>query len=211
MDAWSTLSASPLVGEGGFAVTTLLGARAQQALEREALRLHGSGTVSTLERSPDEDSRRGNPARRLASAPAGPALGAFYSSAHVRAALHRLTGLSWIPSGPKGSYSYYCAPGHYLDLHRDIEECDLALITCVHERDTPRNGVSGTLQLWPQRAEERLAAIRANPSAGRRLVRLQPGQSLVILGGIIPHAVGAIEDEHVRITAPLCFRVCACG
>ena len=202
-----SLGASPLVAGGGWLRTRLLSPRALSALAQESAGCHAAtGEVVRLDRSPDEDVTRGNPARYMESAPGGPRLRAFYYAPPLLALLRRLTTLDWTPSGDHAAFSYYLRPGHHLDLHRDIDACDLAVITCIHEAGAPAGGVAGALCLWPGRTGERLAAIRAHPSEGRVVVRLRPGESVVLLGGLIPHRLEPVAEGHVRVVAPLCFR-----
>lgn len=201
------LRASPLLAAGGWHVTTLLSPRARVALAEEAARRHATAAEAVrLERSPDEDTVRGNPARFLEWAPGGPRLHALYHARPVAALLRRLTGLGWAPTGGQAAYSYYRRPGHFLDVHRDIETCDLALITCLHDTGAPGSGLAGALCLWPRRGGERLAAIRAAPDAGRVAVRLRPGESIVLLGGLVPHRLEPVAASQARVVAPLCFR-----
>ena len=201
-DSAKRLGESPLAQGGGYAVTRLLSPRARGVLAREALRMYPRAEVWRRDRSTDELAVRGDPARLLELGPGGPALNRMYASAAVGRLLRGLTGLDWIPSGDAGGYSYYRRPGHHLGLHQDVDECNLALITCVHERGAAANGTSGVLQLWPGRE---LPDVRRDPRPGRVLVRLEPGESVVLLGGVVPHAVSPVEDGHVRIVAPLCF------
>lgn len=212
----STLMTSPLevlatgelIAGGGWTVAPLLGARARAAMAAEAVRAHGeSGHEVRLDVSPDEDVRRGNPARFLESACGGSALRAFYTAPLLPAWLRRLTGLDWVRTGDQGTYSYYRHEGHFLGVHRDIDECDLALIACVSEVGAPSSGIAGSLSLWPTRTQERLSAIRADPEPGRVTLRLRPGEAVVLLGGMIPHAIEPLGAGHARVTAPLCFHV----
>jgi hypothetical protein len=206
--SWTVLRESPLMAAGGWSRTTLLTPAARTALADEALHCHAANAQSVaLARSPDEDVVRGNPARHLEWAPGAGRLDALYRAPPLAAVLHRLTGLEWRPSGELASYSYYRRPGHFLDLHRDIDSCDLAVITCVHETGAPTSGLSGSLCLWPTRTGERLAAIRSDPDRGRVPVRLAPGESIILLGGVIPHRLEPVQGEHVRVVAPLCFTV----
>jgi hypothetical protein len=200
------LGASSLMAAGGWRTARLLTQGAVRALADEAVRCHASAEVVRLDRSPDEDSRRGNPARHLESAPGGGRLRALYRAPPLTALLRRLTGVDWVPSGGQAAFSYYRRAGHHLDVHRDIDVCDLAVITCIHETGAPDRGLAGALCLWPTRTGERLAAIRADPDGGRVAVRLRPGESLVLLGGLIPHRLEPVAAGHVRIVAPLCFR-----
>jgi hypothetical protein len=197
------LASSPLVDRGGFAVTRMLSDRARGALAREALRMHAAADLWRLDHSTDERCERGDPARLLEMSAGGPALERLYAADPVRRLLRGLTGIAWQPSGPAGSYSYYLRPGHHLGLHRDVDYCGLALITCVLDRGAPPEGASGVLQLWPGRE---LADVRRDPGPGRVEVRLRPGESVALLGGAVPHAVAPMGAGHVRIVAPLCFK-----
>jgi hypothetical protein len=200
------LAASPLAAAGGFTVATVLGPRAREAMAAEALRCHAEAAEeAVLEAALDEDRSRGNPARNLESAPGGPALRAFYTAPMLPAWLRRLTGLRWERTGDLGTYSYYRRVGSFLGVHRDIDSCDLAVITCVLERGAPADGISGSLSLWPGRTAEPISAVRAHPEPGRVTVRLRPGEAIVLLGGMIPHAIEPLGPGHVRITSPLCF------
>ncbi|MDQ4059404.1 MAG: hypothetical protein M3124_09815, partial [Actinomycetota bacterium] len=178
-------------------------------------------------RSPgDEFERRGDPDRWLESASGGPLLQGFYNSAMVENAIAGLTGVRWRTAGGLGTFSYYRRAGHHLGLHRDLELCDLAVITCVYDdarlfggpaepaprlfggpaEPAPREETSsGALCLYPSRTGETLQAIRADDRAGVH-VRLAPGQSLVLLGGVIAHRLLPMKPGHTRIVAPLCFQ-----
>ena len=116
-----------------------------------------------------------------------------------------MTGLPWLPSGDQGTFSYYRRPGHYLGLHRDVDECDLAVIVCVADRYAREPGTAGTLCVYPQRTGEPLSAIRATPQLGALHIRVRPGEAAVLLGGIVPHRVIAVAEAHERVVAPLCF------
>jgi len=206
----AALARSALMAAGGWQVTGLLGPRALAALAAEAARCHAAGgTEARLDSSPDEDVRRGNPARHLESAPGGASLQALYTAPVLHDWLGRVTGISWAPSGGRGTYSYYRRAGHFLGVHRDVDICDLAVIVCVHEHDAPVEGLAGSLSLWPGRTSERVAAIRADPDPGRLTLRLAPGEAIVLLGGLVPHALEPLSAGHVRIVAPLCFRATA--
>src|SRR5262249_20313451 len=104
-------------------------------------------------------------------------------------------------SGSQGSYSYYVRPGDHLGLHRDIEECDVAVITCLCE-----TGGSGALQLYPDRVSEPLSRIRTTPRKGRRTIRLRAGETIVLLGGYVPHVTTPMGPRQKRIISALCYR-----
>jgi hypothetical protein len=65
----------------------------------------------------------------------------------------------------------------------------------------------GMLRLYPDRLCERLSAIRANPERGAIKLRLMPRQTVVMFGGIVPHAILPVADGQVRIVSVLCYRL----
>jgi hypothetical protein len=154
-----------------------------------------------------EEHRGGAPDRWLESAVGGHELAALYASPKLAELLLSLTTLRWSPSGGQGTYSYYRRPGHYLGLHRDVDECDLAVIVCLAEEYASDPGAAGTLCLYPQRTHEPLSALRATPDDGALYIRVRPGEAAVLLGGVVPHRVIAMGEAHERVVAPLCFSV----
>lgn len=206
-DLQRRLAAGDLMRMGGAVVTTLADPGTVAALAAEAMDLWGSAESVYVAEPRDEDTKRGDPDRWLDWASGGLALRSFYRRKDVLDLIGGLTGLRWEPSGEQGMYSYYRRPGQYLGLHRDIDQCDLAIITCVHDGVPAEPGASGLLALYPDRTGEGLSSIRASPERGRVLLRLPVGQSLILLGGLIPHTLLPMSAGHVRIVAPLCYRV----
>jgi hypothetical protein len=149
--------------------------------------------------------RGGSPDRWLETAVGGEPLQALYHSRALLELLQRVTGLAWAPTGGAGTYSYYRRAGHHLGVHRDVDECDLAVITCVHDSARRRDGPAGALCLYPGRTRETIPVLRARADDGAVLVWLQPGESILLLGGIVPHRVLPVGERRVRIVAPLCF------
>jgi hypothetical protein len=202
------LARSPLVRAGGAVRVRLLPARDRAALFREAAACHRYAQAALVVDHDGEEHRGGVPDRWLETAVGGPRLRALLHAPATRAMLRRLTGLDWTPSGDEGTYSYYRRQGHHLGLHRDVDECDLALITCVHDSGShPEADDAGILLLYPSRVREPLSAIRAEPRRGAIPVRLTSGASLVLLGGAVPHRVLPVGRGHLRIVAPLCYRI----
>jgi hypothetical protein len=115
-----------------------------------------------------------------------------------------MVGASLRPSGAQGSYSYYVRPGDHLGLHRDVVACDVAAITCLC--DAGGRAGSGALQLYPGRVAEPLARIRATPDRGLLPLHLQPGQTIVLLGGYVAHATAAMAEGQKRMISVLCYR-----
>jgi hypothetical protein len=205
MSGSATATAPPghlLAARGGFAVVPLLGEAARGALLEEALSLHAArGEVVRAEEDPAAADERGAAARWFETAPGGPALRALYTAPALQATLAWLTGTSWLPLGDQATYSFYREEGHFLGLHRDIVQCELAVIACLHD-----DGEEGALSVWPTRAADPLSVIRADPERGRIGLALGAGEALVLLGGIVPHAVDPLGAGRTRVTAPMCFR-----
>lgn len=200
--ARAMLAASPLARAGGFAVVRLLDAGGLPQLQREAAQAE-AGAVEIGVPPTGDGETRGYADRWLATAVGGPALDSLLCAPAVLGLLAELTGLAWQPNGRYGTYSYYRAPGHFIGVHRDVQGCELALITCI--RDT--GGAGGDLIVYPGGAGRRLAEVRAAPDRGARRVAVAPGDSVVLLGGIIPHLVTPLGEGHVRVVAPLCYQL----
>jgi hypothetical protein len=203
----SVLERSTLVGGGGALLTRLLDPTRLGALREDAFARHAEATEMFVADPCDEDIRRGDPDRWLEWAVGGPALQAFSTASATLDLLARVTGVNWTPSGPAGTYSYYRRPGHHLGLHRDVDDCDLTIITNLYERGAQPGSTAGCLRLYPERTSERLDTIRSSSKRGAVHLRLQPGQSLIMLGGRVPHRLLPVADGQARIVAPLCYRV----
>lgn len=176
------------------------------ALRQEAF-AQLAGAVSQVTFDDDgEEGRGGMPQRQLLTSGAGPIQDAFYLSPQLSQHLSAQCGLPVVPSGNRGSYSYYARPGDFLGLHRDIETCDMALLTCLAD-DPDRTHNGGTLVVYPSRRHEPLSQIRATPQEGARAVCLQPGQTAALLGGVVPHQVVPVVPGQRRIMSVLCFRI----
>ena len=130
---------------------------------------------------------------------------ALYASPWLHAFLSSQCGLPIVPSGNRGSYSYYVQPGDFLDTHLDIDTCDVTLITVLQDETNPRERAGG-LAVYPHQLGAPLSRIRAAPEAGMSLVKARPGQSIVILGGLVPHRVEPLGPTGQRTISALCFR-----
>lgn len=207
----AALARSPIAGTEWFVVERLLSDAIVSALAVEAFGAHLRATEHRVGRPDDEDhGARGRPARWLESADGGPLLQACYTSPSLLAHLARLTHVVWRPSGANATFSYYRRAGHHLDLHRDVEECDLAVITCLHRSNRLRGGDPPCLELFPGAAHLTISQIRRRH--GERgdlepvLVDLEAGSSLVVLGGHVAHRLPPLEDGQLRIVAPMCYQ-----
>ena len=201
------LVGSPLLRRGGYAVMDgLIDETTRRAFLEEAARCYPAARESAVAVSEPVEGRGGNPARRFLSAPGGPLQDAFFQATWLRATLWELVGLPVEPSSQRGTFTYYVRPGDHLALHRDVETCDLAVVTCLHDSLGP-SAAGGTLRLYPSRWVELLAAIRASPEQGAVGIRLRPGQTIAMLGGIVPHDVLPVAADHQRIVSVLCYRI----
>jgi hypothetical protein len=156
----------------------------------------------------DAEGRGGVPRRALRTAGGGPVQDALYASEQLHALLSAHCGAWIVPSGNRGSYSYYVEPGDFLDLHLDVDACDVTLITVLQDDTDPREPAGG-LVVYPHALGARLSRVRAAPDMGAALVKAQAGQSILILGGLVPHRVEPIADRGPRIISALCFRATA--
>lgn len=152
-----------------------------------------------------EEIRGGMPSRKLLTAGGGPAQDTLYAEPMLHAALSQLCGARVVPSGSRGSYSFYARPGDYLGLHRDVDDCDVVIITAL--QDNAPAGVGATLVAYPGHHAEPLSVIRAQPHDGAKPVAIRPGQSAVLAGGLIPHCVTPTAPGQLRVISALCFQL----
>jgi hypothetical protein len=174
------------------------------AMRAEAWEAYDTADRQECDTDDGEELRGGMPRRRLFSAGAGPAQDHFYHDLRLAQSLSDLCGVTVTRSGSRGSYSYYMSDGDCLDLHRDVETCDVTLITCLHDSSDPLSPV-GALVVYPDRIAEPLSEIRARPDDGAVALKLMPGQSIVLLGGVVPHRVLPVVAGQARVISALCF------
>jgi hypothetical protein len=200
----SLIRRSTLMRQGGFATYDgLLNDGLFLRLLREAQSRYEMA-VETHAAMPDrEDWRGGSPARRFLNVVGGDVQTAFYQDGGVCNLLARLCGVSLRPSGACGAFTYYARPGDHLAVHRDIQRCDLAVITCLQETHAEER--AGKLVVYPNRLNEPLSALRATPDDGFIPQALGPGQTILLFGGIVPHQVLPVAEHQVRIVSILCY------
>ncbi len=196
---------SRIFANGGyFVVSGLFDEATLAALLKEAELAREEGNRQTLPESDDTEGRGGSPARSFRSGHGRELHWGLHGSEEMKARLQGLCGVTVTPTG-SGSFSYYEQPGDYLALHRDILQCDLTLITCLMARRGP--GLSGELTVYPALMREPLSAVRAAGRQAGMAIALEPGQSAVLLGGLVPHEVTPTSEGQERIVAINCFRV----
>jgi hypothetical protein len=204
--ARSGVARSDLARAGGFAVVRLVDDDGLRRLQEEARAAEAAATTYKMAVHGGGE-QRGHAARWMATTAGGPVLDALLCAPHVLDHLAAVTGVTWRPNGRLGTYSYYREPGHFLGIHRDVRGCDLALITCLWDT----GGAGGDLVVYPGAARRRLAEVRAEPRRGAHRVALAPGESAILLGGIVPHRVSPTGPAHARAVAPLCYRLAVAG
>jgi hypothetical protein len=196
--------ATPLMRSGGVTVLRgLFGAAELQALREESRQQQARAQDVSVARSDDEAIRGGNPARRYRSAPGAAVQRARYTSPALIDTVTSIVGLPVRPSGSAGTFTYYCRPRDFLTIHRDIVTCDVALITCLEDAGVQDSG--GKLCVYPTRIWEPLPALRRDPVTGATPLRLAPGDTAIILGGIVPHCTLPVQVGQRRVVSLLCY------
>jgi hypothetical protein len=203
----SLLCDSPLMAKGGFEVFAgLVTDRARERMLAEAAELWRHAHATDVPVSDGEEVRGGSPARRFLSVGAGEAQEEFCGEPWLTRFLCEVSGTTLSPTGRYGTYTYYARPGDHLAIHRDIVSCDVAVITALSD-NAPPGDLGGASCVYPHRLCEPLSAIRRSPEQGALRFRLWPGQTLVMFGGIVPHAILPVGEGQVRIVSVLCFQV----
>ena len=198
-----SLRRSRLLSRGGFDVYEgLFDEDFRRRMLAEALGRYAEATACEVPVSDDEEVRGGVPARRFSTSSGGPVQDSFYLAPWLLELLRGLTSPSLIPTGERGTYSYYVRPGDFLAIHRDIPSCDVAVITCLSD-----GGQGGQLCLYPERLLEPLSALRATPDEGAYGLRLGVGQTIVLCGGLVPHALLPVTEGQSRVVSVLCYHI----
>ncbi|MGB5756955.1 MAG: hypothetical protein WBM50_08575 [Acidimicrobiales bacterium] len=187
----------------GFTVVQWFDQRTLTALCHEATAAYDTADIQQTHVDDEADGRGGVPARSIWSAAGGPVQDAVYHDPELSRRLSALCEIRIVPSGGRGSYSYYLG-GAFLALHRDIATCDLSMITVLSDTSMPSSNES-TLVVYPDRNHEGLRAIRADLSTGAEPVRAGVGQTVLILGGIVAHQVLPTVAPSQRVVSVLCF------
>jgi hypothetical protein len=173
----------------------------------ESRRCVRGATACAVATSEGAEVRGGEPARQFVSAAGGEEQTQFYFDGGTARFLSEVCSAPVVPTGGRGTYTYYARAGDHLALHRDIETCDVAVITCLLDRhhDGSRGGLT---RFYPERQDEPLSRIRAAPEDGAMDLRLPVGRTMVMFGGLIPHLIEPIGPGELRIVSILCFRAC---
>ena len=173
-------------------------------LQKEANQLYIHAKENIV-KTTEHAERGGMPKRKFKSVGGGDIQNKIYNSIRLSNFLSEYTGMNVIPSGERGTYSYYLQNNDFLDLHRDVDDCDLTLITCIHS-NVNNTQSSGALYLYTKRASEKIESIYNDKLWGYETIHLKQGQSIFIKGGIVPHGVNPMSKNDNRIISVLCFK-----
>jgi hypothetical protein len=199
----------PLGQAGGVTVFADLPDHATlAAMAAEATQAYSAGTRQDNDVSDGADGRGGVPPRSLTSGAGGPVQDALYASPQLHRFLEALCGVAMLPSGNRGSYSYYVQEGDFLDVHLDIPTCDLTLITVLDDKASP-DDAGGALEAFPSDIGVPLSSVRERGCTGGHIVKAPPGHTVAILGGLVPHRVLPLAPSSQRVISALCFQAIA--
>ena len=186
-----------LVVEGLFDEETLQGMSAEADSVRP-----GATRVYVADSDPTEG-RGGTPARAYRSGPGGAFHWGLHGCRQMAEELSRLCGVTVFATGG-GTYSYYEQAGDFLAVHRDVLQCDIAIVTSLTHSVV--DGSTGELTVYPEFIREPLSMVRTAGRAYGTSVPLDRGQTILLLGGIVPHEVAPTLAGQERIVAINCYR-----
>ena len=204
-DAALRLLHGPVGAAGGVAVVDgLPDGCLVAALLEEASTAYLASDRQEVDVDDGAEGRGGTPARHLYTAGGGPVQDAFYGAAWLSDYLSSVCGVRVRPTGTRGSFSFYVHDGDHLGLHLDIEACDVTLISVLRDDAGPERP-SGGLLVHAGHLGADLHAVRRDPEVEVGVVKAVPGQSVVLLGGLLPHETVPVEPGGTRIISALCF------
>ena len=194
---------SRLLAAGGYLVVcglfdeeTLQGMRAEADVVRtEAGRMLVADSDGT-------EGRGGYPARSYRSGPGRGLHWGLHGCQQMAETLGRLCGFAVSATGG-GTYSYYEQTGDFLAVHRDVLQCDIAVITSL--TNCAADCSTGELVVYPEFIREPLSTVRSAGRASGTFVPLDRGQTIILLGGIVPHEVAPTCGGQERIVAINCY------
>lgn len=201
---WPQALQSALWRAGGF--LALRGFPGEEALA--SIRTEAADALRNSERQewPEPrpaDWRGGQPQRFLGGITAGPCMNEMFARRETVAMLRGLLGANLRCAGG-GSLTVYERPGDRLGLHRDIEACDVTLVTCLWEEGERREGV---LRVYPEYSALPLSMVPASRANLGLTVDLHAGDSAVLLGGVVPHEVTPMAPGQRRVVSLVCYQL----
>jgi hypothetical protein len=195
---------SRLFAAGGYLlVCGLFDEETLQGLQEEAELVRVEAERMQVAESDGAEGRGGFPARAYRSGAGRELHWGLHGCEQMAETLARVCGLDVIPTG-SGTYSYYEQTGDFLALHRDVVECDIAVITSLTRcaMDSP----AGELVVYPDLIREPLSTVRAAGRSAGTSVPLDRGHTMILLGGILPHEVAPTAAGQERIVTINCYR-----
>jgi hypothetical protein len=195
---------SPLFAAGGYLVVRgLFDEDTLQALREEADVVRVEAERMLVADSDGTEGRGGFPARAYRSGGGRDLHWGLHGCQQMAETIHRVSGIAVSATGC-GTYSYYEQTGDFLAVHRDVPQCDIAVITsltnCMMDR------ASGELVVYPEFIREPLSTVRIAGKTAGTSVPLDRGHTVLLLGGIVPHEVGPTCPGQERIVAINCYR-----
>ena len=195
---------SRLFAAGGYLVVRgLFDDDTLNDLRAEAERARIDAERMLVAESDGTEGRGGSPARAYRSGAGGELHWGLHGCEEMAETLARVSGLSVSPTG-SGTYSFYEEAGDFLAVHRDVLQCDLAVITSLTRCEMDRS--AGELVVYPDLIREPLSKVRAAGRGAGTSVPLDRGHTIILLGGIVPHEVAPACAGQERIVAINCYR-----
>lgn len=210
LEAWhfdppeEVLQSRVFLAGGYLVVAGLFDEGTLQAMREEADSVRAAGQRGYVALSDGTEGRGGAPARAYRSGAGGDVHRSLHGCRQMAETLGDLCGVPVLSTGG-GTYSYYEQAGDFLALHRDILQCDLAVITSL--TDCLGDGSTGELTVYPRFVRQALSTVRAAGSSSGTVIPLGRGQTIVLLGGLVPHEVIPTCAGQERIVAINCYRV----
>ena len=153
---------SRLLAAGGYLVVRgLFDEETLQGLRAEAEMARAKAERMLLVDSDGTEGRGGFPARAYLAGNGGDLHWGLHGCQQMADTLDRLCGFAVSATGG-GTYSYYEQAGDFLAVHRDVLQCDVAVITSL--TNCAADGSTGELVVYPEFIREPLSTVR---SAGR--------------------------------------------
>jgi hypothetical protein len=195
---------SRLFAAGGYLVVRgLFDEKTLQDLLEEAALARIESERMLVAESDGTEGRGGYPARAYRSGAGGELHWGLHGCQQMAETLAGVCGLDVSASG-RGTYSYYEQTGDFLALHRDVLQCDIAIITSLTRCTT--DCPAGELIVYPDLLREPLSTARAAGRSAGISVPLDRGHTMILLGGILPHEVAPTSPGQERIVVINCYR-----
>jgi hypothetical protein len=195
---------SRLFASGGYLVVCgLFDEETLQRMRAEADAVRTESERMLVADSDGTEGRGGFPARAYRSGAGRDLHWWLHGCQQMAQTLSRVSGVTVSPTGA-GTYSYYEQTGDFLAVHRDVLQCDIAVITSL--TSCMMDGSTGELVVYPEFIREPLSAVRAAGRSAGTSIPLDRGQTIILLGGIVPHEVAPTGAGQDRIVAINCYR-----